>query len=513
MKLRYSIFSLYTISALILSCSTHVKINEQVIELPVGVLNTSIDELSYVMGIGDLDGDKETDYVIRVWSEEQNLKNDIETRSFAYTHDGTFLWELNHHIVPMGFGEPCAMAALTIWDFNGDGRDEVVTTVWEDNQYKLVMLDGLKGPQNVLHTAALPEVSYNIFSALAYVDGKNPYVAIETGRDSKIILYDRDLNRKAIFDDPKYYRIKDTVWLLPYDFDKDDNDELVYGPLLLNEDLSIYLNATQFGFPDSGEIRTERSWVADIDPDNPGYEWFLEVAGKNRPYYVEPDYYKGPYLLDVDKRKIIWHENINKQGMGWGRLHRGWVHDVDPKMSGLELFCTGYYWEDDEWKDALEGRYRMVNGSNIITAGGAWVDGYWETYKLYSASGKELVARHGTRVGYPVMWDDDTEPEYFRYRNGELLDNFLSDDVIAQLAKHNGSGECTIADIQGDWREEIIITDNQGIVHIYANGEPTKFPNRPSPKTGHNYLLHLASIGNGLPKPVPPDSEWFENLP
>ncbi len=290
------------------------------------------------------------------------------------------LWQFNHHILPTNFGEPCAMAAMTIWDFNSDIRDEVVTTVRENDQYKLVMLDGLKGQENVLYEALLSDVSYVIFSALAFIDGENPYIAIETGRNSKIFLFDRNLKRKAIFDNPKYYRIKETVWLLPYDFDADGNDELVYGPLRLNEDLSIYFDATQFGFPDSGEIRTERSFVVDIDPENPGYEWYLEVAGKNRKCYVEPDYYKGTYLLDVDEKQVIWHENINKPGSGWGRLHRGWVHDVDPKLPGLKLFCTGYYWEDNEWSDAMQGKYKMVNGSHSVTPGGAWIDGYWETY-------------------------------------------------------------------------------------------------------------------------------------
>jgi len=485
-----------------ISCSPSKSVREQIIQLPVTDLTSNVEELSYVMGVGDLNGDGETDVVIRAWSEEDKLKNNLETRSYAYTHDGRLLWQFNHHITPAEFGEPCAMVPLTIWDFNNDGKDEVVTTVREENQYKLVMLDGLKGPKTVLHQAALEGVSYNVFSALAYVDGQNPYVAIETGHDAKIILFDRELNRTAVLDNPAYYRIKDTVWLLPYDFDNDGKDEIVYGPLLLNEDLSIYLDATQFGFPDSGEVRAERSFVADIDPDNPGYEWYIEATGKNRKYFVEPDYYKGPYLLDVDKKEIIWHENSDEFGQGWGRLHRGWVRDVDPDIPGLEMFCTGYYWEENEWQDALNGKYK-------IRPNGVWAGDYWETYKVYSAKGEELVSSHGTRVGYPVIWDDDPEPEYFMYRSGKLLDNFFDDNVIAQLAKHNGSGECTIADIKGDWREEIIITDNNGVVHIYSNGEPSKYPDRPSPREGHNYLMHMASIGSGLPKPVPPDAGWL----
>jgi len=484
---------------LIFSCASKQSIEEQRIQLPVDKISTNVEELSYVMGVGDLNGDKEFDFVIRAWSEENNLKNSLETRSYAYTHDGHLLWQLNHHISPPEFTEPCAMVPLTIWDFNDDGKDEVVTMVKEKNQYELLMLDGLTGPQKILKRTVLPEASRVVLSALAYLDGKNPYIGITTGRESKIIVFDKHLTRINKFDDPKYYKNHDTVWLLPFDFDADGNDELVHGAILLNEDLSIYLEATEFEHPYNGF--TERSFVADIDPDNPGYEWYIQRAGKSGDYFVQPDYWKGPYLLDVDKKEIIWHENIDEPGHGWGRLHRGWVYDVDPNIPGLEMFCTGYYWEENEWQDALKGKYK-------IRPNRVWADDYWETHKIYSAKGEELVAAHGTRVGYPVMWDDDPEPEYFMYRSGKLLDNFFNDKVIAQLAKHHGSGECTIADIRGDWREEIIITDNQGIVHIYSNNSSTQYPDRPSPRKGHNYLMHLASIGSGLPKPVPPDAGW-----
>ena len=486
------IISVFTI-LLFISCSSSTSVCEQIIQLPVADLTSKVEELSYVMGVGDLNGDQEMDIVIRAWSEENNLKNNLETRSFAYTHEGILLWELNHHIVPTTFGEPCAMAPMTIWDFDEDGRDIGKLTT-ESGSFKFLL-------SVIIFSAAFPEVSYFIYSALAYIDGKNPRIAIATGHDTKVIVFDRHLSKKAIFDNPEYYRIKDSVWLLAYDFDRDGNDELIHGPLLLNEDLTIYFDATQFGFPENGRVRTERSFIADIDPNNPGYEWYIQGAGKNNQYFVEPDYWKGPYLLDVDEKKVIWHENIKESGRGWGRLHRGWVNDVDPKIPGLEMFCTGYYWEDEEWQDALNGKYK-------IKPNGVWAGDYWETYKVYSAGGDELFSSHGTRVGYPVMWDDDPESEYFMYRSGRLLDSFFSDKVIAQLAKHNGSGECTIADIRGDWREEIIITDNQGVVHIYSNSEQTKYPDRASPRTGHNYLMHLASIGSGLPKPVPPDVGW-----
>ncbi len=97
-------------------------------------------EPDYTMGIGDINGDGEPDIVIRVWDEGEfgDTKNyDFESWLYAYTLSGEKLWEFNTKArwirnVIGGFHDPCAMAAMTIWDFNGDGKDEVVTTEGND---------------------------------------------------------------------------------------------------------------------------------------------------------------------------------------------------------------------------------------------------------------------------------------------------------------------------------------------------------------------------------------------
>jgi len=201
---------------IVISCSSKKVINEQQIKLSLDNYGYPVNEFSYVMGVGDLNGDKKMDFIVRVFSEANKLKNDFETRSFAYQHNGTLLWELNHHIIPSEFSfEPYALVPLTIWDFNNDGKAEVVTLVKENEQYHLVMIDGIEGPDKILYQAELPEASKYVYGALAYLDGINPYVVIATGRESNVIAFDRTLKRYLQLDDPKYYSNHDCCWLLP----------------------------------------------------------------------------------------------------------------------------------------------------------------------------------------------------------------------------------------------------------------------------------------------------------
>jgi len=147
----------------------------------------------------------------------------------------------------------------------------------------------------------------------------------------------------------------------------------------------------------------------------------------------------------------------------------------------------------------------LANGGHKVRGGKL------ESWMLFDCKGHVIYKEldQGQPPGYPVNWNDDTGAEWFGYRSGQLREFFPNGKLIAQLQQHNGSGECTITDFLGDWREEIIITDNH-IVHIYSNNEPTKFPHRTPLRKGHNYRIHQASIGSGLPKPYQPDIGSFD---
>jgi len=465
-------------------------------------------EPSYTMGVGDINGDGEQDVIIRVWDEGEfgDTRNyDFESWIYAYTLEGKKLWEFNTKArwirnVSRGFHDPCAMAPMTIWDFDHDGKDEVITTEGVD----LVILGYDGGNVQVEKRTALAGLGKYILSTIAFLNGRDndPYVVIAYGMDSKVIAFDKNLKEYKRFDDPGYHRCYPyNVFIRGYDFDEDGNDELIWGPLLLNENLKVYIDGTQFGgaqFLGDGK----RSFVADIDPCNPGYEWFL-MRNKDDGPPSTPKSWKGPYLIDVDTRELIWHyDGSEDEYWRWGRVHRGWIGDVHEK-DGIEIWMTGVMWKSkQEYEDSLKS---WQNGGHKVRGGKL------ESWMLFDCKGHVIYKEldQGQPPGYPVNWNDDTGAEWFGYRSGQLREFFPNGKLIAQLQQHNGSGECTITDFLGDWREEIIITDNH-IVHIYSNNEPTKFPHRTPLRKGHNYRIHQASIGSGLPKPYQPDIGSFD---
>ena len=317
--------------------------------------------------------------------------------------------------------------------------------------------------------------------------------------------YDKDLNIYWTFDNPKFYGFLSWTNIYTADVDGDGRDEIVNGSLIIDDDGTLYLDGTFGDYSNEGEA--ERSLVGDIDPDNPGLEWYLQRSGStNDPYVVQPNYWEGPYLIDLDQKEIIWHHNSSKTDEGWGRMHRGWVYDVDPSP-GLEIWATGYFYTGNEWQNTLNGVYGTPPAAKDV-----WVDGYSEKWFLYAADGTILRSQTGNHVGYPLFWDDDDTAEYYRYRGGTLLNKFKGVNIESGFAKARGSGESIQVDILGDWREEIIVASGYKL-YVYSNDQPTAYPNRPSPREDHTYLMNMASYGTGLPKPLLPGGGNAPSLP
>jgi len=486
------------------------SVSTQTISLPSSGLGIAEQDLSYTFGPGDFNGDGKYDFLVRVWAELPNSDGEIDetfrTRTYALLNDGTLLWEFNHQLTYGDIGgDPTWTVTLTAWDMDGDGKDEVMTQVKESSLVKLVMLNGMTGA--IKKSVSLGNPKGTLHATLAYLDGSNPYLVITYGNSIRTVAYDKNLNEYWRFDNSQYYKQASLTNSYTSDFDLDGRDEIIQGPLLLDDNGALYLDGTSFDQARKGQAA--RSFVADIIPSNPGREWFLFRAGDdNDPYYVQPNFWEGPYVIDIDQKTVVWHHNTNQQNQGWGRSHRGWLSDMRPDDPGLEMQATGYYWEGSEWQNALNGVYGTPPGPDDSN-----VKGYSERYFLYNSNGGILRKVVGDHTGYPVYWDDDDGAEYFQFRAGKLLSTFEGSVIESGFARAYGSGESIEVDIRGDWREEIIVASGYKL-YIYENNSPTNFPNRRSPRTDHDYLMNMASLGTGLPKPISHNSTtWTEDGP
>jgi rhamnogalacturonan endolyase len=268
---------------------------------------------------------------------------------------------------------------------------------------------------------------------MAYLDGKTPCLLVARGPYKLMIVdaYQYHNNKlKRLWhwegdDETPIIRSQGAHGMHSADVDGDGRDEVILGSVVL-DDNGTCLYSTGLGHPD-------KCFVTDVDPTRPGMEIF---------YAIEPwhDDGKGVCLVDARTGKIIWSIGQHTYHVG-----DGMVADIDPAKPGLECFAT------EDSKGGSRDRY------------------------MFSADGKRL----GQREDVPgcrnwIFWDADLLRETFAsrgFRRGGSL------SIIKYKGETLASGiEGSIimmADILGDWREELI-TILAGELRIHTTTIPAK---------------------------------------
>lgn len=402
------------------------------------------------IGIADLDGDGEYDFVTK--QPDGNVdpwylywRPSKETFTFeAYKNDGSPLWSYD-----MGWAieQGIWYSPFVVYDLNGDGKAEVAVKSGEkdprDAEGKvksgkeyLTILDGLTGksiaqtdwisrdPFNEVNT----QHAYNYASrnqiGIAYLDGKNPHLIVERGTYNLMIvqayrLIDYKLklvwewdNRNA----PKKYWGQGGHTFSSVDIDQDGCDEVILGSCALDND-GKELWSTGLGHND-------HAYIGDLNPSHPGLEIY---------YGIESTQTKGNGMCMVDAKtgEIIWGTNFPTH-----HVHgSGLCSDIDRAHPGRECYS-----------------------GEISTAEGKRFD-----FAVMHNSKGEIIDREiiGGTSPRCLYWDTDNQRELFvdgkifDYQ-GETTHAKIEGDVVA------------IADVFGDWREEII-TSLPGELRIYTS--------------------------------------------
>ena len=217
---------------------------------------------------------------------------------------------------------------------------------------------------------------------------------------------------------------------MPADVDGDGRQEIITGAAVIDDDGKLYYT--------TGQGHGDAMHVGDLDPTNPGLEAWICHEEKASGY--------GVSLLDLDQKKIIYHQN------GAGDTGRCCADNVWAQNPGAE--CWGNKLSD--------------NSTPVV-----------------DTKGNTLSCRRPA-INFLSYWDGDLEREILdgytdspatitdMNENG-TLSNILTTDGYYTCNTTKGT-PCLSADIFGDWREELIVrAANHNSVRIYCTPYATDY--------------------------------------
>ncbi len=418
------------------------------------------------IGIGDLDGDGAYDFVVLrdalvhvdPGTCETCWKPSRDTYKLeAYNSKGEFMWQYD-----MGWAIETGVwyAPFIVYDLNGDGKAEVYTKAGEGDprapdgrvisgpEY-LIKLDGETGEivqkrdwlsRNIEIGRSYDWTNRN-FLGLAYLDGKRPSLLMQRGTYGfiKVEAMDKNLETEWYWEssgENKQYWAQGGHRMAVADIDEDGKDEILPGTFAIDHD-----GKSMWGI---GLNHNDGAVIADIDPDRPGLEIFFNIetgAEKN-----------GACLVDAATGEIIWGYD-----QPTGHVHGlATVGNYDPTRVGMECYARP--------------------------------DRGYDRPFFYSSKGERLPDPPRMDHATPLWWDADETKELLLRGNifkfeGDTLERNISDGLIA--------------DIYGDWREEIIV-GLPGEIRIYSTTIPAD-TRRVCLMQNHQYRMDVASFSVGYP--------------
>ena len=394
------------------------------------------------VGIGDLNGDGAYDFVLQYpdfnvdpYHMPGYWKRSPETYKLeAYTSKGQFLWRYD-----MGWSIETGTwySPYLVYDIDGDGLAEIYAKAGEGDTRELdghvlegaeylVKIDSKTGKitqkSNWLSKDGFQN-SYNYLSrnflTVAYLNGKTPSLIMQRGTYTiiKTLALDRNMKKEWYWESTgeyEKYKGQGQHGIMQGDVDFDGKDELIIGTFALDH------NGKPLWY--TGLKHNDAGYMADIDPSRPGMEIFYGIESRSAK--------NGVCLVDAATGEIIWGfdgktTHVHNQGM---------IGDIDPEYPGMECYAG----------EAKGG----------------------DQYFLYSAGGKRLSDKDmGSLSPRPVWWDADDLKEI---NINENLLKYKGDT----LQKIQGK-VVMVADIIGDWREEIV-TSLPGELRIYSTNIPAE---------------------------------------
>ena len=416
------------------------------------------------IAVGDLNGDGKYDFVIKQPAASIDpgspRKSPGTYKLEAYLNDGTYLWTFD---LGWNIEQGIWYSPFIVYDLDGDGKAEVIAKTGPEEDYRgedgtvrtgpeyFSVIDGMTGKVRAVGDYIERSQRFGDYNrnnrfqiGVAYLDGKTPALLIMKGTYKAMMVdayefHDNRLTKLWRWDGDEENPVVRSMGshnTHVADIDDDGRDEIILGSAVLDDD-GTCLWSKGLGHPD-------KVFVTDIDPTHPGLEIF---------YAIEPSREgDGVCLLDARTGETLW-----EIGAHTGHVGDGMVADIDPAYPGLECFAS------EDSKGGLTEKYLFTStGERLGTTEDVpgcrvWV--WWDADLV-----RETVGRPA-----PAAAPDPSAPRAFG-NAGSAVMKFRGETLTH--GNHNIQGSISmIADVMGDWREEIITVMN-GELRVYQSTIP-----------------------------------------
>jgi hypothetical protein len=400
-----------------------------------------IDNL-YSYPLNQTDAEKLVEYFIDVYAKERSTRNNLRAFEGFILHGPEY---------------------LTV--FNGLTGEELETIRYKPGRHD----DGLMWGDYAWNRIEPGNRVDRFLAGVAYLDGQKPYAVFARGyytraavvsyswdgthlkeiwfTDSGWITMDNPFADKLHLADGRSEKFGSLAKqgahsLSVADVDGDGCHEIIYGSATIDHDGTILYSSKGIlpeGSAAPGAIAKlghgDALHVTNIDPDRPGLEIFMvHESGVRGPY--------GYTLRDAATGEVLYGAFATDD------IGRGMIGQVDPDYRGLQTWTL----EDPSSQETF----------GLMTAKGEQIDqkvpGTNMNIKWSADMTTQIISG---AMGQPVTIDD--------WKRGTLL---TAEGTTSN--NHTKGNPCLVADIFGDWREELLVrTTDSSAIRIYMSTEVT----------------------------------------
>jgi len=429
----------------------------------VRIVNIRKGSTIHFVWVGDFDGDGVYDYLVdRCSDDHQKLEAYKSDGTYLYTIDMGYQSENKNNISPGASTIDVGMwDGATVYDMDCDGYADILlriadgVTFADGTRYQnsnpaaqeIAVIDGRTGTLKA--SAPVPDDYIKVgpmacMMEIGYLDGVRPSVVCWMKNRNKdktfnsmtaAFGYDESgtfkmhwrYKNEKMFENRKEYKngYAEAHQIRVADVDYDGKDEVLHMGYALNGDGSLRYHVDEI-------VHGDRWFVGSFCNGNNGKEMYGYGIQQNNQFGLLE------YSYNASTGELLWTNYAKEGTMDVGR---GNVGDIDPRSDGFEM---------------------------------------WSFQGLYSFSGKRL----GDGALYPCLrlwWDGDLLSEAYNDKKFEKWNwqnssttRLLSPWKLTDCTGSERGAPMFYADINGDWREEVIMTSSDASrLVILESTDPT----------------------------------------